>query len=176
MVANERAELFSRNPDGSGGRIDVPNEVVQLAARRSRACGDRSEMLCDHFTNTSHWADRACRADFVRRNSAWHLGAVDEISVRRLYRIDSQNWFARLDAKTFRRLVATSHFHAARYLDFLVRFNREFLARGSQMARSAVALALGRWILRDLVIASPCSSCCRVAKTSRAFRVPATSD
>ena len=56
-----------------------------------------------------------------------------EISFWRSHRIDSENWFARLDAKTVRRLVAASDFHAARCLDFLVGFNRELLARGSSV-------------------------------------------
>ena len=97
----------------------------------SRARGDRCEIHRDHFTNTSRRADRACRADFVRRNSNRHLDAVDEISFWRSYRIDSENRFARLDAKTVRRLVAASDFHAAWCLDFLVGFNRELLAWGS---------------------------------------------
>src|SRR6185503_3083358 len=50
----------------------------------------------------------------------------------------------------------------------------ELLARGSQLAWSAVALALGRWILRGFVIASSCSGYCRVAKTGWAFPLPAT--
>src|SRR6266481_6518229 len=106
MVANERAKLFARSAHWSGGCSYVPDQAVQLAARRSRACGDRCEIHCDHFTNTSRWDDRACRADFVRRNSGRNLDAVDKISLWRFHRIDSENWFARLDAKTVRRSVA----------------------------------------------------------------------
>ena len=113
---------------------DAPDQAVQLAVRHSRACGDRGEIDCDHFTNTSRRADRACRVDFVRRNSGRHLDVLDKISFWRSHRIDSENWFARLDAKTVPRLVAASHFHAAWCLDFLVGFNRELLARGSQLA------------------------------------------
>ena len=49
------------------------------------------EIHCAHLTNTSRGADRACRADFVRRNSGRHLDAVDKISFWRSHRIDSEN-------------------------------------------------------------------------------------
>ena len=130
-LRTRRAKLFAWSAHRSGGRSYVLDQAVQLAARRSRACGDRCESHCDHFTNTSRRADRACRADFVRRNSGRHLDSVDKISFWRCHRIDSENWFARLDTKTVRRLVAASHFHAARCLGFLVGFNCEFLARRS---------------------------------------------
>src|SRR5439155_8727803 len=173
MVANERAKLFARSAHRSGGRSYVSDQAVQLAARRSRAWDDRCEIHGHHFTNTSRRTDRACRANFVRRNSSRHLDAVDKISFWRSHRIDSENWFARLDAKTVRRLVAASHFHAPWCPDFLVGFNRELLARGSQLAQSAAALAWRRWILRGLVVASSCRGYCRVAKAGWAFRVPA---
>src|SRR4029077_587141 len=134
MVANECAELFAGSAHRPGGRSYVPDQAVQLAARRGRACGDRCEIHCDHFTNTSLRADRACRANFVRCNSGRHLDAVDKISFWRYHRRDSENWFAWLDTKTVWRLVAASHLYAARCLDFLLGFNGELLARGSQLA------------------------------------------
>ena len=174
MVANERAKLFAGSAYRCRGCSYVSDEALQLAVSRSRACGDRREIRCDQFTNTSRRADRASRTDFVRCNSGRHLDALDKISFWRSHRIDSENWFARLDAKTVRRLVAASHFHAAWWLDFLVGFNRELLARGSQLAWSTVALARGRWILRGLVVGSFCRGYCRVAKTGWPFRVPTT--
>src|SRR5207248_8765341 len=119
----------------------MPDQGIQLAAHSRRVCGDPCEIHCDHFTNTSSRADRADCGDFVRRNPDRHLDALDKISFWRPHRIDSENWFTRLDAKTVQPLVAASHFHAARCLDFLVGFNRELLARGSELAWSAVALA-----------------------------------
>ena len=91
MVANEHAKLFARNAHRSGGRSYVLDQAVQLAAGGSRACGDPCESHCDHLTNTSRRADRACRADFVRRNSGRHLDSVDKISFWRSHRIDSEN-------------------------------------------------------------------------------------
>src|SRR4051794_5336732 len=157
MVANERAKLFAGSAYRCRGCSYVSDEALQLAVSRSRACGDRREIRCDQFTNTSRRADRASRTDFVRCNSGRHLDALDKISFWRSHRIDSENWFARVDAKTVRRLVAASDFHATRCLDFLVGFNRELLARGSYLAWSAVALARSGWILRGHVI----TSCCR---------------
>src|SRR5262249_16486373 len=100
----------------------------------SRARGDRCEIHSDHFTNASHWNARIGHADCVRHNSDRHLDAVDKVSFWRFHRIDRKDWFAWLDAKTVRRLVAAFHFYAARCLDFLVGFDRELLARRSQLA------------------------------------------
>src|SRR5438094_296046 len=96
-----------------GAAVVVLDSVSQFAVRRSRACGDRREIHYDHFTNTSSRADRADCGDFVRRNPDRHLDASDKISFWRSHRIDSENWFTRLDAKAVQRLVAASHFHAA---------------------------------------------------------------
>jgi hypothetical protein len=74
--------------------------------------------------------------------------SVDKISFWRSHRIDSENWFARLDAKTVRRLVAASHFSRRAgvwifWSDFIASFWRGEVS----WHWSAVAVALGRWIL-----------------------------
>ena len=43
----------------------------------SRARGNHCEIRRDHSTNTACRANRACRADFVRRNSGRYLDGVD---------------------------------------------------------------------------------------------------
>ena len=125
-------------------------------------------------TNTSCRADRACRADFVRRNSGWQLDAVDKISFWRCHRIDGENWFAWLDTKTVRRLVAASDFQPSRSLDFLVGFNREFLARRSSVARQTVRLANSRSVVRRFFAGFSCGSDPRIEKTSYTFHIPTT--
>src|SRR6266478_3225041 len=149
MVANECAELFVWSVHGSGDRRDLPHQDVECAGGRSRPWNCYCQSCGDHPTSTSRRADRAdraCRDCVVCRDSHWQLDALDKVSFRRADRIDRQNCFARLDAKTVWRLVPPSDFQAARFMDFLVGPNRELLARRSQLARSAVALACCRWI------------------------------
>jgi hypothetical protein len=79
-----------------------------------------------------------------------------------------------LDPKAVRGLVATPDFYAARSLDLLVRFNREFLAGRGQMARASVALANGRWILCHLLSGPVSRGTNRITKEHWALHVSAT--
>src|SRR6266436_5112729 len=176
MVANECAELFVWSVHRSGDRRDLPHQDVERAAGRSRRCNYYCQSCGDYPTSTSRRAVRACRDCVVCRDSHWQLDALDKVSFRRSDRIDSQNCFAWLDAKTVWRLVAPSDFHAARFMGFLVGLNRELLARRSQLARSAVALACCRWILRYFDVGSCRCGDPRLTEAGRTYRFPATSD
>src|SRR5207237_7479569 len=83
----------------------------------------------------------------------WQLDAVDEVSLRRCDRLNDENHPARLDAKTVRRLVASSHLHTTRHMVFLVGPACDFLARRDQVAKSATPFANGRWVLCNIVFA-----------------------
>ena len=170
------AERFVGSAHRSGDRCHVSGETVELTADRSYAGHSRRKGFALYPKNTSCRADHAWCTDFLFYNPDRQLDAVDETSFRGCHWIDSKNRFARLDAKTVGRVVAASGFYATRFLDLLVRFNRKLLARRSHLARPAAALASGRWILRDFIVAFRCCSYRRITKTIRAYLISATGD
>ena len=62
------------------------------------------------------------------------VDALEQVSVRRYRWVNNCDRSSFLDTETARRLVESSHFLSARSLDFLVRTDREVLARRAHVA------------------------------------------
>src|SRR5438105_9898788 len=151
MAKSEQTNVFTRSAHRSRDRSHVPDKAVEPAAYCGRAGCDHCKIASDYATNTARRPDGVCRDCDLCRNPDWQLDGVDKIPIRRSDRINSENCIPRLDPKTIHGLVAAPDFYAARSLDLLVGFDRDFLAGRGQMERANVALLAGRWILCHLL-------------------------
>ena len=174
MVANEHAELIARSAHRSGDRGYVLDQIVELAAGRIAVAVIVAKAIVVIL--------RTPRAGLIALAALISCAAIPvggwivwtKFQFGDAHRIDGENWVARLDTKTVRRVVAASDFHASRCLGFLVGFNREFLARGSSVACRPLRWrrADGLYAVSSLLFIA--ARLRRIAKTIWTFRVPAT--
>ena len=142
IVARGNSGCPARNAHRSGARGDVPDQNQQPApAGRVRLGGAVQNWMSGQVGKIARRRTGAGGTGVVRGPADDCLAGVVQAHLRRFHRHGGENSISRLDAQTVQRMVASSDFHAARFVDLYVGTPGDVLAGRISLASPAAGVA-----------------------------------